>query len=53
MARRRGHCGLFSRAPPAESQAAPAAPLIRELTYVSDLEFVQDTGPAALVWDPP
>ena len=39
------HCGLLSRAPPAESQATPAAPLIRELTYVSDIELVQDPGP--------
>ncbi len=44
------HCGLPqepTRAPP-----QPPAPAIRELQYVSDLEFVQDPGPAELVWLP-
>ena len=43
------HCGLSSRAPPADARAPPAPP-IRELTYVSDLEFVQDPGPVEPVW---
>jgi hypothetical protein len=43
-------CGLSSRAPPSDARAPPAAPPIRELTYVSDLEFVGDPGPAQPVW---
>ena len=43
------YCGLSSRAPPSEARAPPAPPP-RELTYVSDLEFVQDPGPAEPVW---
>jgi hypothetical protein len=43
------HCGLSSRAPPADARAPPAPP-IGALTYVSDLEFVQDPGPVEPVW---
>ena len=44
------HCGLSSRAPPSDARGPPVAPPIRELTYVSDLEFVHDPGPAEPVW---
>jgi hypothetical protein len=44
------HCGLSTRAPPVGVQRPPAAPPIRELTYVSDLEFVGDPGPAEPLW---
>ncbi len=44
------HCGLSSRAPPSDARAPPVAPPIRELTYVSDLEFVGDPGPGEPVW---
>ena len=40
------HCGLSSRAPPLKVRAPP----IRELTYVTDLEFAQDPRPAEPVW---
>jgi hypothetical protein len=40
------HCGLSFRAPPSEARAPP----IRELTYVSDLEFVPDPGADEIVW---
>ncbi|MHC4099488.1 MAG: hypothetical protein ACYTFF_04550 [Planctomycetota bacterium] len=43
------HCGLASRAPPPDARAPPTVP-IRQLTYVSDLRFVQDPGPAEPVW---
>jgi hypothetical protein len=43
------HCGLSSRAPPSEARAPPAPP-IRELTYVSDLEFVPDAGADEIAW---
>ncbi len=42
------HCGLAdepARAPPQDASAA-----LGELQYVSDLEFVQDPGPAEPVW---
>jgi hypothetical protein len=39
------HCGLLSRAPPAEAPDSPA-PSVRELTYLSYLEFVHPPGPA-------
>ncbi|MHC4100379.1 MAG: hypothetical protein ACYS15_17525 [Planctomycetota bacterium] len=39
------HCGLSSRAPPAEARGPPE-PSIPKLTYVSDLEFADDPGPA-------
>ncbi len=45
------HCGLSSRAPPSEARAPPA-PSIRQLTYVSDLEFVPEPEPAEPVWSP-
>ncbi len=38
------HCGLVDEPP-----RAPPPP-IRELQYVSDLEFVHDPGPAVPVW---
>ncbi len=44
------HCGLAdeqARAPPQD-----ASPAIAELQYVTDLEFVQDTGPTEAVWSP-
>ncbi len=44
------HCGLASRAPPADARAPTVTPPIRELMYVSDLEFVHDPGPAEPVW---
>ncbi len=44
------HCGLSTRAPSSDARAPPAAPPIRELTYVSDLEFVPEPGPAEPVW---
>ncbi|MHC4083537.1 MAG: IS91 family transposase [Planctomycetota bacterium] len=45
------HGGRASRNPPAAARAPPApAPAIRTLTYVSDVEFVQDPGPAEPVW---
>ena len=44
------HCGLSSRAPPSDARAPPVAPAIRQLTYVSDLEFVGNPGPAEPVW---
>jgi hypothetical protein len=45
------HCGLSSRAPPADVRAPPApAPAIRTLTYVRDLEFAQAPGPGEPVW---
>jgi hypothetical protein len=43
------HCGLSSRAPPAEARAPPAPP-IRQLTYVSDLQFVPEPEPAEPIW---
>jgi hypothetical protein len=43
------HCGLSSRDPPAEARGPPE-PSIHKLTYVSDLEFVDDPGPAEPVW---
>ncbi|MHC4769816.1 MAG: hypothetical protein ACYTEI_14055 [Planctomycetota bacterium] len=43
------HRALASRAPPSDVQAPPTPP-IRQLTYVSDLEFVGDPGPAEPVW---
>ena len=42
------HCGLAdepARAPPQDTSAG-------ELQYVSDLEFVHDSGPAEPVWSP-
>ncbi len=42
------HCGLAdepARAPPHDTSA-----VLGELQYVSDLEFVQDPGPAEPVW---
>ncbi|MHC4140798.1 MAG: hypothetical protein ACYSUF_02600 [Planctomycetota bacterium] len=44
------HCGLASRAPPADVRAPPVAPPIRALTYITDLEFVPDPGLAEPVW---
>ncbi len=44
------HCRLAdepARAPPHDTSA-----VVGELQYVSDLEFVQDPGPAELVWSP-
>ena len=43
------HCSLSSRAPPAEARGPPE-PSIPKLTYVSDLEFADDPGPAEPVW---
>ena len=43
------HCGLSSQAPPSEARAPPVMP-IRELAYTSDMEFVDDPGPAEPVW---
>jgi hypothetical protein len=42
-------CGLSSRAPPSEARAPPE-PSIHKLTYVCDLEFVDDPAPAEPVW---
>ena len=42
------HCGLWSRTPPDPHEAKDQAR--HALTYVSDLEFVQDPGPAEPVW---
>ncbi len=42
------HCGLSSRAPPPPDD--PHAEPLQELRYKSDEEFVQDPGPAELVW---
>ncbi len=42
------HCGLPEEPPRAPPQ--PPAPVIRELQYVSDLQFDQDPGPAEPVW---
>ncbi len=42
------HCGLADEPPRAPPHASP--PGFRELQYVSDLEFVQDPGPAEPVW---
>ena len=42
------HCGLPDELPRAPPRAPP--PPTRELQYVSDLEFVQDPGPAEPVW---
>ena len=44
------HCGLADEPPRAPPHAPP--PAIRELQYVSDLEFVHDPGPAEPVWSP-
>ncbi|MHC5007234.1 MAG: hypothetical protein ACYTGF_07755 [Planctomycetota bacterium] len=41
---------ISSRAPPSDARTPPTAPPIRALTYVSDLEFVGDPGPAEPVW---
>jgi hypothetical protein len=43
------HCGLSSRHPPSEARGPPE-PSIHKLTYVSDLDFIDDPGPAELVW---
>jgi hypothetical protein len=40
------HRGLSSRAPPSDARVPPVTPPIRELTCVSDLEFVPDPEPA-------
>ncbi|MHC4803966.1 MAG: hypothetical protein ACYTFF_17940 [Planctomycetota bacterium] len=45
------HCGLSSRAPPSHARTPPAPP-IRQLTYVSDLQFVPEPEPAEPVWSP-
>ncbi len=42
------HCGLTDEPPRAPPQAT--SPAFRELQYVSDLQFVQDPGPAEPVW---
>jgi len=42
------HGGLSARAPP-RADNTHAEPW-RELRYENDLEFVQDAGPAELVW---
>jgi hypothetical protein len=45
------HCGLSpqrSRAPPIPAAAGTGQ--LRQLTYVRDLEFVPDPGPAEPVW---
>ena len=44
------HCGLADDPPRAPPQ--DASPAIAELQYVTDLEFVQDTGPTEAVWSP-
>ena len=44
------HCGLADEPPRAPPQAPPSE--IREVQYVSDLEFVQDRGPDEPVWSP-
>ncbi len=45
------HCGLPDEPPRAPPHAA--APAIRELQYVSDLEFVDDAAPPESVWSAP
>ena len=50
------HCGLWeqsSRAPPPDEKAAPLRSDPGELRYVSDLEFVDEPGPAEPVWTAP
>ena len=42
------HCGLAGE--PARAPPNAPAPDIRELRYASDLEFVQDPGPAEPTW---
>ncbi len=42
------HCGLPDEPPRAPPHAA--APAIRELQYVSDLQFVDDPAPPEPVW---
>ena len=45
------HCGLAdepARAPP--HAPPPGSATLGELQYVSDLDFVQDPGPAEPVW---
>ncbi|MEE8156380.1 MAG: transposase [Phycisphaerales bacterium] len=42
------HCGLADEPPRATPQ--DTSPALGELQYVSDLEFVQDPGPAEPVW---
>ena len=42
------HCGLADEPARAPPHAPP--PALGELQYVSDLEFVQDPGPAEPVW---
>jgi hypothetical protein len=42
------HCGLADE--PARAPPQDASPAFRELQYVSDLEFVQEPGPAEPVW---
>ena len=44
------HCGLADE--PARAPPHDASPAIRELQYVSDLEFVQEPAPAEPVWSP-
>jgi hypothetical protein len=44
------HCGLSSRAPPSDARTPPVAPPSRQLTYVSDPEFVQDPAPPEPAW---
>ena len=46
----RTHGGLSTRAPSSDARAPPAAPPFREFTYISDLEFVGNPGPAEPVW---
>ncbi len=42
------HCGLADE----PARAPPQDPSAGELQYVSDLEFVQEPGPAEPVWSP-
>ena len=45
------HCGLPETPPRAPRQAT--SPAIRELQYVSDLEFVDAAAPTEPVWSSP